>query len=1656
MTAKKRRKATVPYVVGGTKITLGVLSQGATVIHPPCVSLVIDLATQVITVVEGAKDNRDNSRALIERLLGLLLVLSEAHRGKTDEQLAPDIRKSLKRLTSQLDTIREEIEKMQESAGRRSFMTVLKEGLLYVDNGKKIKDCITRIDWAMDVFQVEGRIGSDLRLQDVHTDVMLIRERLMRQDTLAHVNYLGAFSDAPVHDSKLRTQDHEPYAFGSLPCVIESTADGIGPLRLLFSPSILPSKPQVLYGRDRWIDKIVDRMTTSASPRYAILGPGGIGKTALSLGVMDHRDVVERFGDSRFFVRCEEATSAALLIELIARGLGIEELSRDRMEDVTSRLRGAIKPILLVLDNFETPWDIVNEQSRVEDILYQITSFPHVAILVTMRSNAPPSIRIPWSLPWLEPLSILSIRAARQLYISIDPNARRDASLNALLSDLSYMPLAITLVASLGRTGETPTALLRAWRDMAVGTDLIVGSDKTKSVTVSIRLSVESNRMRSVPGAVALLSVIAMLPGGADPTLLPKLAPSISNLVACKAMLHEVALTQTDHGSATIQLLSPIRSYVLKHHPVSENVKKAVYEAYVQYVTDYTSAKRGPSSTQALAAEETNLEAILPLAIQSISHPALEAAMAFSHYQLYTRPRLEVITSVIDVCEQNNIPNLLACSLAMFGDISHLLNRYDEAQLAFEKASIHYYEPGGKFGLAYCLGRLGEIHRFQGRSDDSRLAYNRASDMYEELGDRLGAASCLTGLGDLHRDQEQYEEAQENYDEALDIYQELHNWRGVANCLLSLGAIHRLQGCYDDAQAAWEQASSVYGEFGDKIGVANCLFNFGDVHRLQGLYGEAQASFEQASDMLYRHQKRYEEAYTAYVRASHMHGELGDRLGTANCLSGLGDLHGDQERYEEAQKEYDQALGIYRELRHWRGVANCLHSLGAIPHLLQSRYTQVLPKSKKEVGLGRAIINKKAKDAKNRNESQRYTTDIVRENANRMQSVTQENDLDEFLNTAQLADADFTAEKQNVRIVHAPTSAFSINQNPFLLSTQDEKDALRKQWEHRTHLRVPRRPPWKKTMTPAQIDRQEREAILDWRRNLAHLQERENLLLTPFERNLEVWRQLWRVLERSHLIVQIVDARNPLRFRCEDLEAYVQDVEGPEGEQGTGKGFRNSLLLINKSDLLSLEQRRQWADYFDGQGIQYAFFSALDAKALQEAKRMAAEAQSTGESLTVEQAREKIRREEEESENEADRSYDAGAKNEATQDSLEENSDPLALNEQSSSSGSEDDNDESDGAGSDGSEEERSHILRPRDANEEARTRVLTVLELEELFNRRAPDLTKFADRSTGVPPRKLVVGLVGYPNVGKSSTINALLDEKVVSVSSTPGKTKHFQTIHLSSSIMLCDCPGLVFPQFATTKAELICDGVLPIDQMKEYTGPSTLLCQRIPPEILEATYGLKIRRRTEEEGGDGKTIIESDFLSAYAVARGFARAGVGNPDEARAARYILKDYVDGKLLFCHPPPDVQPDAFNVAEQAEILKRLQASGKKMAPTTRVTKNAVTSSFEPASTSTSQSNLDSPPTPPADSAKTRALDKDFFDNQAVSSRPFVQGSARNGMQVSRNMRYPHENAAADDGSTIDAQQARMLAALNAAKGGKKHFKQKRVKLRTGNPAVGYD
>ena len=58
------------------------------------------------------------------------------------------------------------------------------------------------------------------------------------------------------------------------------------------------------------------------------------------------------------------------------------------------------------------------------------------------------------------------------------------------------------------------------------------------------------------------------------------------------------------------------------------------------------------------------------------------------------------------------------------------------------------------------------------------------------------------------------------------------------------------------------------------------------------------------------------------------------------------------------------------------------------------------------------------------------------------------------------------------------------------------------------------RPHWDADTTAEKLDLLEREGFLEWRRQLAQLQENERLVVTPFEKNLEFWRQLWRVIER--------------------------------------------------------------------------------------------------------------------------------------------------------------------------------------------------------------------------------------------------------------------------------------------------------------------------------------------------------------------------------------------------------------------------------------------------------------------------------------------------------------------------------------------------------------
>jgi len=126
----------------------------------------------------------------------------------------------------------------------------------------------------------------------------------------------------------------------------------------------------------------------------------------------------------------------------------------------------------------------------------------------------------------------------------------------------------------------------------------------------------------------------------------------------------------------------------------------------------------------------------------------------------------------------------------------------------------------------------------------------------------------------------------------------------------------------------------------------------------------------------------------------------------------------------------------------------------------------------------------------------------------------------------------------------------------------------------------------------------------------------------------------------------------------------------------------------------------------------------------------------------------------------------------------------------------------------------------------------------------------------------------------------------------------------------MLCDCPGLVFPTFMTTKSDMVCNGLLSIDHLREHRGPVALLCHRVPRKVLETTYGIILQKPGEYEDPNRAPTPE-ELLQPYAKQRGFMTTH-GAPNEAQAARQMLRDYITGKLLYIYPPPGIDSKVFN------------------------------------------------------------------------------------------------------------------------------------------------
>uniref|UniRef100_A0A2S2Q9F2 Guanine nucleotide-binding protein-like 1 n=1 Tax=Sipha flava TaxID=143950 RepID=A0A2S2Q9F2_9HEMI len=444
-------------------------------------------------------------------------------------------------------------------------------------------------------------------------------------------------------------------------------------------------------------------------------------------------------------------------------------------------------------------------------------------------------------------------------------------------------------------------------------------------------------------------------------------------------------------------------------------------------------------------------------------------------------------------------------------------------------------------------------------------------------------------------------------------------------------------------------------------------------------------------------------------------------------------------------------------------------------------------------------------------------------------------------------------KKEDARKEIIPVSEQELEFDPALYFCGDE-------------LCFPTRPRWSPDMTREQLDSREYSYFKDYLMNLKKRSDWNEL--SYFELNLETWRQMWRVMEMSDILIWIADARYPAIPSY--LFTYVL------------KTLKKSLIIIlNKVDLIpsaialawknKLEQIHNMNDD-DKAKVHVLFFTSYTNRS--EFKEGIQKNKRKGKLKMAAEAAENLLK-------------------------------------------------------------ECKSIVEKYQAKIDLQSWEKKIAEEKELEYDNEEEVIEIEEKITVVPDTSyehfdlfqnsyLTIGLLGQPNAGKSSVLNSLMGKKVVSVSRTPGHTKHFQTIFLTPSVRLCDCPGLVFPSKLPKPLQVLM-GCYPIAQLRDPYSSIKFLAERLDL--------VKILNLQHPEPGE-KEWSAIDICDSWAIKRGFITAKAGRPDTYRAANNLLRMALDGKISLALRPIGFTHCKKNFMSSTQLKDILKIKGIKEEPNT--------------------------------------------------------------------------------------------------------------------------
>ncbi|KAJ7737946.1 hypothetical protein B0H16DRAFT_100770 [Mycena metata] len=563
----------------------------------------------LLKLVQTIKQDKHECAELMEHTHKLLNAIITVYiKSDTGPELAPSTLNQIIKFTETLHKVHTFAEAQQDG---RKMKKLFRHGEL----AALLRDCKAGLQQGVDFFNIKT------------VDIMTDAREMQDQAQLRHQEILDILETLSISDSESSISNMYSGSYASSNSI-----------------SLLPAEPKIFHGRDLELADVL-KLFREGTPRIAILGAGGMGKTSLAKTVVHREEVTTKYHGNRFFVTCDTVSSKPELAGLIGAHLGMkpgEDLTWAVLQHFSSG-----PPSLLILDNLETVWEPTKSRKDIEDFLSLLTDIKTLALLITMRGAERPS-KVQWTRPFLQPLPPLAQDAAQKMFIDIADDKHTLEEMDQVLSLTDNMPLSISLLAHLVDM-EGCKEILSRWETEKT-TLISEGSDRKFNLELSISLSLTSPRIVSTPQAQDLLALLSMLPDGLSDVELKQTKFPVTDILGCKATLLRTALAYTD-GHKRLKVLVPIREYMAKLLPPTDQMIQPMFKHFHELLESYSATvgtRPGAGPIDRITSNYKNIQNILQNGLRREYPNIVDVVYCACDFNDFSRRIVRGVTSVLE------------------------------------------------------------------------------------------------------------------------------------------------------------------------------------------------------------------------------------------------------------------------------------------------------------------------------------------------------------------------------------------------------------------------------------------------------------------------------------------------------------------------------------------------------------------------------------------------------------------------------------------------------------------------------------------------------------------------------------------------------------------------------------------------------------------------------------------------------------------------------------------------------------------------------------------------------------------------------------------------------------------------------------------------